>query len=71
MDGQLHAPNSLPPGKELMVPIVQEAGCAPSASLDAVDKVGTPCPCRKLSPGHPIHDPSLYHVSHPSSFIRM
>jgi hypothetical protein len=38
VSGQLHAPAALSPGKEPPVPIGQEAGWAPRAGLDDVEK---------------------------------
>jgi hypothetical protein len=59
VDGELHVPAVLPPGKELPVPIEQEAGWAPRAGLSAVEKRKLSCPCRDLNPGSPAGSPSL------------
>jgi hypothetical protein len=38
VNGQIHFPAALPPGKEPLVSIAYEAGWAPESGLDAVEK---------------------------------
>jgi hypothetical protein len=49
----LHATAALPPGKELPIPIEQEAGWAPEPETDSVAKRKISCPCQKSKPGRP------------------
>jgi hypothetical protein len=58
VSGQLHAPAVLPPGKEPLVPIGQDAGGGGGrAVLDAVVKRKIPSPRRESNPRTPNVQP--------------
>jgi hypothetical protein len=62
VSGQRHAPAMLlPPGKEPLVPIVQEAGCGPRAGLDTEARGKNPLP--PPVPGRPARSQTLYCLS--------
>jgi hypothetical protein len=66
--GQLHIPAALPPGKELPVPIREEAGWAlePVWMLWRKEKSVS---CWKSNPGLPACSPLLYRLSYADSCV--
>jgi hypothetical protein len=60
VSGHLHAPAALTPGRELPVPIGQEAGWSPEPVYDEVVKRKIPNPCRDSNPDRLARSPALY-----------
>jgi hypothetical protein len=58
--GQLHGPAALPPGKEPLVAIGEEAGCAPEPVWTRWWKEKFPAPAGTRTPEHPAGSPALY-----------
>jgi hypothetical protein len=50
VSGQIHAPATVPPRKELPVPIGHDAWRAPEPALGSAEKKKKPCLCRESNP---------------------
>jgi hypothetical protein len=59
VSGQLHAPTTLPPEKELLVPIGQEAGWTPEPSWTRLWEEKFPPRSGTRTPNYPAHSPAL------------
>jgi hypothetical protein len=70
VSGQLHAPATLPSGKDTLVPIEEEAGWAPGLVwMLLLWGREISYPYQELKPGCPACRPSLYQLNYPSSYI--
>jgi hypothetical protein len=58
--GQLHVPAVLPPEKEPLAPIGQDAGWAPGLVWMLWQREKFPATARIQTPDHPAHSPALY-----------
>jgi hypothetical protein len=61
VSGQFHGPDALPPGKESLVPIRQEAGWATEPVSTRWRREKFPAPAGTGNPYHPARSLGLYH----------
>jgi hypothetical protein len=69
VSGQLQAPATLPPGKELLVPIGYEAGWAPEPVWMPGWGEKFPVPSGSRTPDIPARSPALYHWAISAPFV--
>jgi hypothetical protein len=63
---QLHAPATLSPGKEPLVPTGEEAGWAPKPVWTQWWREKFPAPAETQTPNYPAFGPVLYHWAIPA-----
>jgi hypothetical protein len=69
VSGQFHAPAALPPGRETLVPIGEEAGWDPEPSGRGSEKNNFQPPpgIEPENPARPARSPALYRLSYHGS----
>jgi hypothetical protein len=70
VNGQLHAPAALPPGKQPLVVIGQEAGLAPEPVRTRWWREKSLAPVGTITPDHPARSPTLDHWAIPENLVR-